>query len=66
LFYFQVDNPLVKVGDPIFLGHHLEAKAEVSSRVIPKHGPTDKLGNFVQVKGRCMIIEYSDLPEELA
>ncbi len=66
LFYFQVDNPLVKIGDPTFLGHHLEASAEVSSRVIPKNGPTDKLGNFVQVNGRCTIIEYSDLPEELA
>jgi UDP-N-acetylglucosamine/UDP-N-acetylgalactosamine diphosphorylase len=66
LFYFQVDNPLVKIGDPTFLGHHLQARAEVSSRVIPKNGPTDKLGNFVQVHGRCTIIEYSDLPEDLA
>ncbi len=66
LFYFQVDNPLVKLGDPTFLGHHLEARAQVSSRVIPKNGPTDKLGNFVQVDGRCVIIEYSDLPENLA
>jgi UDP-N-acetylglucosamine/UDP-N-acetylgalactosamine diphosphorylase len=66
LFYFQVDNPLVKVADPIFLGHHLAARAEVSSRVIAKNGPTDKLGNFVQVNGRCTIIEYSDLPDELA
>ena len=29
LFYFQVDNPLVKVADPVFLGHHLAARAEV-------------------------------------
>ena len=25
LFYFQVDNPLVKIADPIFLGRHLAA-----------------------------------------
>ena len=66
VFYFQVDNPLVKVADPVFLGHHLRANAEVSSKVIPKEGPTDKLGNFVLVDGRCEIIEYSDLPQELA
>lgn len=66
LFYFQVDNPLVKVADPIFLGHHLLARSEVSSKVIRKETPTEKLGNFVQVHGRCTMIEYSDLPENLA
>src|SRR5262249_23648147 len=66
LFYFQVDNPLVKVCDPIFLGHHARHNAEVSTKVVPKRGPTDKLGNIVQVDGRCTIIEYSDLSPELA
>lgn len=66
LFYFQVDNPLVKIGDPEFLGHHLVQRAEVSSKVVPKSSPTDKQGNFVVVDGRCTMIEYSDLPEELA
>jgi UDP-N-acetylglucosamine/UDP-N-acetylgalactosamine diphosphorylase len=66
IFYFQVDNPLVRVADPLFLGHHLAAKAEVSSKIIPKESPTDKLGNLVLVDGRCTMIEYSDLPEALA
>jgi UDP-N-acetylglucosamine/UDP-N-acetylgalactosamine diphosphorylase len=66
IFYFQVDNPLVKVADPTFLGHHLAADAEVSSKIVPKEGPTDKVGNLVLVDGRCTIIEYSDLPEKLA
>ena len=66
LFYFQVDNPLVKIADPVFLGHHLTRRGEASSKVVPKLGPTDKLGNIVQVDGRCTIIEYSDLPPELA
>jgi UDP-N-acetylglucosamine/UDP-N-acetylgalactosamine diphosphorylase len=65
VFYFQVDNPLVKVADPVFLGHHLAADAEVSSKVVAKEGPKDKLGNMVLIDGRCSIIEYSDLPEEL-
>jgi UDP-N-acetylglucosamine/UDP-N-acetylgalactosamine diphosphorylase len=66
IFYFQVDNPLVKVADPAFLGPHLTVRSEASSKVIPKEGPSDKLGNLVLVDGRCTIIEYSDLPEELA
>lgn len=66
VFYFQVDNPLVKIADPQFLGQHLRAKADVSSKVIAKDGPKDKLGNFVLIDGRLSMIEYSDLPDELA
>src|SRR5439155_6760152 len=66
VFYFQVDNPLVKVADPQFVGRHIRARAEVSSKVIPKEGPLDKLGNLVLIDGRLSIIEYSDLPRELA
>jgi UDP-N-acetylglucosamine/UDP-N-acetylgalactosamine diphosphorylase len=66
VFYFQVDNPLVKVADPVFLGCHLHADAEVSSKVVPKEGAADKLGNIVLVDDRCTIIEYSDFPEALA
>jgi UDP-N-acetylglucosamine/UDP-N-acetylgalactosamine diphosphorylase len=66
VYYFQVDNPLVDLADRLFVGQHLTRQAEVSSKVIPKEKPTDKLGNFVLVDGRCSIIEYSDLPEALA
>ncbi len=66
VFYFQVDNPLVKVADPVFLGHHILADAEASSKVVPKRSPGDKLGVLVMVDGRCTIIEYSDLPQDLA
>ncbi len=65
IFYFQVDNPLVNIADPVFLGHHLAAEAEVSSKIVRKEGPTDKLGNVVLIDGSCCIIEYSDLPESL-
>lgn len=66
IFFFQVDNPLVQIADPVFIGHHISQKSQLSSKVIPKESPTDKLGNFIQVNGRCQIIEYSDLPLELA
>jgi UDP-N-acetylglucosamine/UDP-N-acetylgalactosamine diphosphorylase len=66
VFYFQVDNPLVKVADPLFLGHHRAVRSEASSKVIPKNSAEDKLGNLVLIDGRCSIIEYSDLPREMA
>ena len=65
VFYFQVDNPLIKVADPHFLGHHILQNAEASCKIVPKEGPADKLGNMVLVDGRCSMIEYSDLPENL-
>jgi UDP-N-acetylglucosamine/UDP-N-acetylgalactosamine diphosphorylase len=66
LFYFQVDNPLVKVADPIFIGRHLSQRSQASSKIVPKQGPKDRLGNLVLVDGRCTMIEYSDLPDSLA
>ena len=66
IFYFQVDNPLVKIADPVFLGHHLLADAEVSSKIVPKRGPEEKVGHLVQVDGRCAMIEYVDLPQGMA
>ncbi|ADV60977.1 UTP--glucose-1-phosphate uridylyltransferase [Isosphaera pallida ATCC 43644] len=66
IFYFQVDNPLVKIADPVFLGHHLRAGADMSFKVVEKHQPDEKLGVVVMVDGRPQVIEYSDLPAELA
>jgi UDP-N-acetylglucosamine/UDP-N-acetylgalactosamine diphosphorylase len=64
--YFQVDNPLVHLGDFAFVGRHLAERAEVSSKVVAKQHPTEKLGNLAIIDGRCGMIEYSDLPESLA
>ena len=66
LFYFQVDNPLVKVGDAAFLGAHVARRSEASSKCIDKIDAAEKMGVFVDQGGRCAIIEYSDLPKEMA
>ena len=67
VFYFQVDNPLVKIADPAFLGQHIARRVRgVVARSSPRSGPTEKLGVLALVDGRCRIIEYSDLPDELA
>lgn len=66
LFYFQVDNPLVTLCDPEFIGHHLLSGSEMTSQVIRKRYPKEKVGNVVQVDGRTHVIEYSDLPDEAA
>ena len=47
LFYLQVDNPLVPICDPEFLGYHLLAGSELTSMAVAKQGPQDRVGNFV-------------------
>jgi UDP-N-acetylglucosamine/UDP-N-acetylgalactosamine diphosphorylase len=66
LFYFQVDNPLVDICGPEFVGYHILADSELTTQVIAKRDPMDKVGNVVQVDGRSHVIEYSDLPDDVA
>ncbi len=66
LSYFQVDNPLVPVVNPLFLGLHDLERSEMSAIMLAKTGPFEKLGNFCVTGGRLEIIEYSDLPAALA
>lgn len=65
LSYFQVDNPLVKIIDPVFIGFHLSHFADMSSKALIKAYPEEKIGVFVTFPdSRTGIIEYSDLPED--
>lgn len=66
LSYFQVDNPIVHVIDPLFLGLHDLSGSEMSSKTIPKAGPLERVGNFCVGDGVMQVIEYSDLPDSLA
>ena len=69
LSYFQVDNPHVKVIDPLFLGLHAAApdsSGEMSSKMIPKASWDEKVGVFCTIDGKLDVIEYSDMPAELA
>lgn len=66
VFYFQVDNPLCQVCNEEFLGYHLLARSELSTQVVRKQFPTEKVGNVASIDGRLRIIEYSDLPEDAA
>jgi UDP-N-acetylglucosamine/UDP-N-acetylgalactosamine diphosphorylase len=66
LFYMQVDNPLATVGEPLFAGWHLLEQSELSTQVVAKQAPDERVGNVVEVDGRVQIIEYSDLPAEAA
>ena len=67
--YFQADNPLVKIIDPVFVGLHIAApdsSAEMSSKMVPKISVDERVGVFCRVGAKTRVIEYSDLPQDLA
>jgi UDP-N-acetylglucosamine/UDP-N-acetylgalactosamine diphosphorylase len=66
LFYLQVDNPLVPIADAEFIGHHLQSDSELTSMAVAKQTPKDRLGVFAMIDGQMQVIEYSDLPDDVA
>lgn len=65
LSYFQVDNPLVQVIDPYFIGFHMKSGSSMSSKMLPKAYEKEKLGHFCMLGDKQVVVEYSDMPDEL-
>jgi UDP-N-acetylglucosamine/UDP-N-acetylgalactosamine diphosphorylase len=61
LFYFQVDNVLIKILDPVFIGYHVKNGCSMSSKCVSKRDRAEKLGMFAVEKGSTIIIEYSEI-----
>jgi UDP-N-acetylglucosamine/UDP-N-acetylgalactosamine diphosphorylase len=65
-FYFQVDNPLVKVADPVFLGHHIKRGSLASTKIVTKVAPMEPMGVVVEIDDRCSVIEYTEMTPDVA
>lgn len=65
LFYFQVDNPLVEVADPAFIGLHAIEKSEYSLKLCAKRDPNEGLGMVVKRDGHFDMIEYTEMTDEM-
>ncbi|MDR2812273.1 MAG: UTP--glucose-1-phosphate uridylyltransferase [Puniceicoccales bacterium] len=64
--YSQIDNPLTPIIDPYFIGFHKKNQSQISSRMILKTYPEEKVGVFCLIYGRPAVVEYSDLPTDQA
>lgn len=60
LFYCQVDNPLLKIADPVFLGYHSLTRSECSTKVVRRNNIKEKVGVYVSLNGKDTVLEYSD------
>jgi len=63
--YFQVDNPIVQCIDPAFIGFHVLGQSELSSKMVPKAYALEKVGHFCVQNGTALVVEYSDMPNEM-
>ena len=66
IFYFQVDNPLVAIADPLFCGLHDLTGSDMSLKVLEKTGPGEKIGVVATRDGVARVVEYTDLSREQA
>lgn len=66
VFYFQVDNPLVPLCDPAFLGMHAARGSEMSTFAVRKEDPAERVGVLALRDGVPGIVEYTELSPALA
>jgi UDP-N-acetylglucosamine/UDP-N-acetylgalactosamine diphosphorylase len=64
IFYFQIDNALTRICDPVFIGYHLLHKADMSNKIVQKKYPEENLGIICRINGKLGVVEYSDLSRE--
>ena len=66
VFTCGVDNPLVNMVDPYLLGLAVEKECKLATRSLVKTSPSEKIGVICKQNNKVKVIEYTELPEEMA
>jgi UDP-N-acetylglucosamine/UDP-N-acetylgalactosamine diphosphorylase len=63
---YCVDNCLVKVADPVFLGFAASKDVDIATKVVRKRNAKEPVGLIVLKDGKPDVIEYSEMDQEMA
>lgn len=63
---FAVDNVLQRIADPVFVGAAILSGKQSAAKVVRKACPSERVGVLCLSGGLPDVIEYYELPEELA
>ena len=66
LYINGVDNALVRVADPYFLGYTALSGFKASNKVVSKKHAEEKAGVLCSKNGRPTMVEYSEMTAEMA
>ncbi len=66
VIFTGIDNILAKIVDPLFLGTTIQKGTLIASKSIIKRTPREGGGVFVKADGKPGIIEYVEIPEDMA
>lgn len=63
---YCVDNSLVKVADPVFIGFSASKDVDLATKVVRKRNATESVGLILLKNGKPDVVEYSEIDKETA